>query len=466
MSDIPTSSMADVSLADSTTQDDHEMPWAQPHSSQLASTSSSADVADLQPEGELDQSTISSRSPVSFVCSVSDPQKEQDGSQNAFISYKVVTETNCPSFERSPAQVRRRFSDFSFLYELLSNEYAACAIPPLPDKSRLEYVKGDHRFGSDFTSKRAASLTRFLDRVTMHPVLKRSRILYAFLESNDWNSTYRKQMKNGSSISGTGPSTAGGMLDGISDTFLNAFSRVHEESKEVHEIKERCSKLDDNLGAIEKSFVRIVRKESELSRDLAEFGDHMSKLADIEPHVGAEFHEFARAIQFLSSGLKSLTDNLDTDFVGYLRDSEHWVSVVRSLVKQREQKQLDYEALVYYLGRAKSDRESMLSGSGGSSATSFLRSKVEDLRGINNEQARQGKIMRLEKKIADLEKEVTSAEQTSHSFEKYTLNEMAIFDAMKTDEMNSTMARLADYHVDFFKSLVSEYEGVLNNMKQ
>lgn len=72
--------------------------------------------------------------------------------------------------------MRRRFTDFVFLYNTLCREYAAVAVPPLPEKHNMAYVRGD-RFGVDFTQRRSHSLHRFLKRITLHPELRRSSIL-------------------------------------------------------------------------------------------------------------------------------------------------------------------------------------------------------------------------------------------------------------------------------------------------
>ncbi|KAA8575316.1 hypothetical protein EYC84_004490 [Monilinia fructicola] len=112
-------------------------------------------------------------------CLVGSPIKENDGTKDAFVSYLVTTHTTFPTFQKPTTTVRRRFTDFVFLYNTLCREYPACAVPPLPDKHKMEYVRGD-RFGTDFTQRRANSLARFLTRLTLHPVLRRSALLIIF----------------------------------------------------------------------------------------------------------------------------------------------------------------------------------------------------------------------------------------------------------------------------------------------
>lgn len=126
-------------------------------------------------------------------CTVEKPQKDNEGTKDAYISYLVTTQvslSNLPStslssssiqttfatFQKPETKVRRRFTDFVFLYNSLCREYPAVAVPPLPEKHNMAYVRGD-RFGTDFTQRRSHSLHRFLKRISLHPELRRAAIL-------------------------------------------------------------------------------------------------------------------------------------------------------------------------------------------------------------------------------------------------------------------------------------------------
>lgn len=386
-----------------------------------------------------------------FNCSVTKPQKE-DG-QSPFVSYLVTTETNSPSFQSSKVEVRRRFSDFLYLHDSLMAEFAASAIPPLPDKQRLEYLKGD-RFGTEFTLRRASSLGRFLTRIGRHPILKKSKTFYAFLESNDWNS-YKKHKGTRST------SSEEGVFSGLSDTFLNAFSKVQNQSKELNEVKERAEKLDQNLANIEKTFSRVVRHQGNLVTDLDEFGTQTVRLATLEPGLSVEVSEFARGINEYMQSEYLLREKVDSDYIVSLKDMDNYVSALKGLIKQREQKQLDYEALQEYLRKAKVDRNNLQSG-----GTNFLRSKVEDFRGVDHEQSRQERVQRLDVRIDDLEREVASAKITSESFEDYAINEVQVFERIKNSEMKDSLNSLCDYNVQFYQQVLDTFESVAESMSK
>ena len=77
--------------------------------------------------------------------------------------------------------VRKRYSDFEWLHQTLSEQYLNCIIPPLCKKNYME------QFDEQFISKRARSLERFMNGIAIHPVLKNSFIFYDFMtiKNND-----------------------------------------------------------------------------------------------------------------------------------------------------------------------------------------------------------------------------------------------------------------------------------------
>jgi sorting nexin-4 len=320
------------------------------------------------------------------------------------------------------------------------------------DKSRLEYVKGD-RFGQEFTLKRAASLTRFLTRISHHPTLKKSRIFGTFLESDDWNTFRRNRggVRPASAVDGVS------VFDGISDTFLNAFSKPNVQSKELVDARERADKLSDNISAVEKTLLRVNRRQSDLVSDLQDFADQVLKLAALEPNLSSQFNELARCVHDLARGFYILKEQVDGDYAVSLRDMQNYIVSLKSLIKTREQKQIDYEALEDYLSKANVERELLLSGSG----TNFLQKKVEDFRGIDHEKSRKERISKLDIRIHDLASEVKSAKATSESFEEFTTREVGIFENIKSLEMKNTLDGFVDAHIHFYADRIKEMEAIM-----
>ncbi|KAK5208728.1 intercellular trafficking and secretion [Exophiala xenobiotica] len=396
------------------------------------------------------------------------PLKENDGTKDAYVSYLVTTHTDFKTFQRTDFSVRRRFTDFVFLRQTLHRDYPACAVPPLPEKNNMAYVRGD-RFSTEFTQRRAWSLHRFVKRCTLHPVLRRAPILILFLETADWNAQMRLRPSRSNTIEGGNAAAPTGFFDNVADTMLNAFSKVHKPDKRFIEVTERANKLDEDLSHVEKIITRVARRESDLETDYAELATNMRKLTPLEPSIEAQLQTFAGCVEENSRGWKGLKDHTDQNYLGSLRDMEAYINSVKSLLKTREQKQLDFEGLTEYLQKATSERDSLASsnpyhhGSNLNPAT-FIRNKVEDMRGVDHETSRRDRARKLELKIAELNREVDSAKGTSEMFDEQVVREVADFERIKGVEFKDSLGAMATQHMEFYQNVISTWERFLVDM--
>lgn len=366
--------------------------------------------------------------------------------------------------------VRRRFTDFVFLRNALYKEYQAAAVPPLPEKNNMAYVRGD-RFSTEFTQRRAWSLHRFIKRITQHPILRRSAIFLLFIETSDWN----QQMKQRPSRSSTaiepnsGPAPPQGFFDNVADTMLNAFSKVHKPDRRFLEVMERLNKLDEDLNHVEKIVARVVRREGDLELDYSELATNMRKLTPLEPTIEPQVLTFAGCVEESSRGWKGLKDHTDQNYLGSLRDMDAYIASVKALLRTREQKQLDFEGLTDYLQKASQERDSLASQAqyGTSSSlnpATFIRNKVEDMRGVDHEQARRERARRLELRIEELNREVDIAKSTSEMFDTQVMKEVDDFERIKGVEFRDSLGALAGKHIEFYQSVVHTWERFLQDV--
>ncbi|KAK4100738.1 hypothetical protein N658DRAFT_450828 [Parathielavia hyrcaniae] len=425
-------------------------------------------------------------------CTVSEPHKENDGTKDAYVSYLITTHTTFPSFQRPNTSVRRRFTDFVFLYKVLCREYQGCAVPPLPDKQRMEYVRGD-RFGPDFTARRGYSLQRFLSRIALHPELRRAGILHTFLESPDWNATMRSRAGRlgpagaGGDGLGHSPTAAttsgsggggggGGVFDSFADSFMNAFTKVHKPDRRFIEVKETTDKLDEDLNNVEKVVARVARREADLETDLKDLAEQFQKLITLEPGVESAVHAFAASVEDTAAGLKKLKDHTDQDYLSSLRDMVAYSGALKALLRAREQKQLDYEQLTEYLNKATAERDALASGgghgyysSGGgplAGAGGFIRSKIEDVRGVDHEQARRDRQRKLELRIDELTREVENARAESDEFGDHVVKEVGSFEWIKKVEFKRQFGGLVDSHIEFYGGVAETWEAYVREMER
>lgn len=150
-------------------EDDAPRPPLAPRASTSRTASGRPGSVDLRPEGYLTVRIPSSGSLSPQLRShraqlhVSEPNKELDGTKDAYVSYAVIgkvrltallwqqcssdrAQTSLPMYQTKSFANRRRFQDFTFLREHLTKDFPACVVPPLPEKHRMGAFA--HRFSS------------------------------------------------------------------------------------------------------------------------------------------------------------------------------------------------------------------------------------------------------------------------------------------------------------------------------
>uniref|UniRef100_A0A8D0WKD7 Sorting nexin-1 n=2 Tax=Sus scrofa TaxID=9823 RepID=A0A8D0WKD7_PIG len=122
---------------------------------------------------------------------ITDPEKIGDG-MNAYVAYKVTTQTSLPMFRSKQFSVKRRFSDFLGLYEKLSEKHSqnGFIVPPPPEKSLIGMTKvkvgKEDSSSAEFLEKRRAALERYLQRIVNHPTMVQDPDVREFLEKEEW----------------------------------------------------------------------------------------------------------------------------------------------------------------------------------------------------------------------------------------------------------------------------------------
>lgn len=274
-------------------------------------------------------------------------------------------------------------------------------------------------------------------------------------------------MKNRPQRGLSGSDSGGGVLETWTDSFLNAFSKAHKTDKRFTDVNDRASKLDDDLGTVSKTVARVAKRESDLETDYTDLATQFQKLAALEPGVQDELTKFATSLQATSEGWKELQAHTDQNYLGSLKDMEAYSGSVKSLLKTREQKQLDFEGLTDYLNKAAFERDTLASSPHVSnlSTTAFLRQKIEDVRGVDHEQSRRERQRKLEVQISRLQTEVEGAKKTSEAFDEEVVKEIQDFERIKAVEFRDALGRLADAQMGFFRSNVEIWERFLRDME-
>ncbi|KAL2919983.1 intercellular trafficking and secretion [Polyrhizophydium stewartii] len=407
-------------------------------------TSFDAHIASGGPSGRASASSLLGPRALSVV--VSDPQKHGEGS-SAFVSYLIRTRTTIDSFKSPEPAVRRRFQDFVTLHKLLADAHAACILPPLPGKHRMEYITGD-RFSPEFIEKRRASLQTYIDRISRHPVLMRSPHVQRFLEAEQM-SAYDL------------PKRETHVFENISDVFLNAFSKVRKPDERFTEIKESIDKFEQNLINVEKMHSRLLKFQMDLATDLADFGSSLTSLGMMETQISQPLTEFGNRIPAHSQTLKEKTFTEEQDYVTMLREYVAYSQSVKDVLKARDQKQVDHEELSNWLLSHQSDRDRTMSTGKSPGIAGFFKDKINDLKGVDPEKARQMRLVKLEAKIQELQEAVGQSSITSEAFSKEVLKEIEAFQVLKVHDFKLFLRDYVDAQLNFHERGFNFWSGLL-----
>lgn len=115
--------------------------------------------------------------------SVSDPVK-QSNNFGSFVTYRVTTKSNMDAFSSLETVVDRRYSDFQWLWDVLTADFPAVAIPALPEKQTFGFAKLGFT-SSSYMEARQRGLEKFLLRISEHPQLSASARLSEWLQASD-----------------------------------------------------------------------------------------------------------------------------------------------------------------------------------------------------------------------------------------------------------------------------------------
>ncbi|KIM70204.1 hypothetical protein SCLCIDRAFT_512776 [Scleroderma citrinum Foug A] len=392
---------------------------------------------------------------------VKDPVKELAETKDAYVSYLVVARTNLPIFSAQSTSARRRFQDFVFLRDHLVRDFPACVVPALPDKHRLEYITGD-RFSPEFMERRRLELHRFLQRISRHPTLQRSTLLRAFLESTEWHVYMHQHVAHP-----PGPEPTPGLLDNLSDTLLNAFARVRKPDDRFLEMRENVDRFDDGLVLCERLWNRIRGRANDLTTDYHDLAVAAQGLGFLESGITDPLNHFSNTLLEFSALFRHKTQTTTDPFLVHLHSLLTYSNANRSVLKLRDQKQLDFEELSDYLSGVTLERDrlsAVISGHAGGSGlglSAYLKDKVDAMRGADDDRSRVEKMRKLDVKIKELQDAVTAAHDTSDAFSDETLREQRIFQYAKEAEMKEMLSNLADGEVEFYQSAMEEWERII-----
>ena len=228
-----------------------------------------------------------------------------------FFSRKYVTYL----IETIPFEikVRKRYSDFEWLRNILSIIYPHVTIPPMPKKNFSS------RFNEEFINKRLRSLEKFLKGISIHPLLRNSQIFYDFIsiskenEFNNKKNEYNKlklpqKLYEHKTISGEG------------DTYI-----TNDKEGDLNNIRDICILNQVNLSQITKSYKSLIESINIVSEQMKnisniwnEIGNSSNKLNENESVIDV-YYAFSKLMSDWSEMEKKTISILNIQIREYFR---------------------------------------------------------------------------------------------------------------------------------------------------
>uniref|UniRef100_A0A9J7WV79 Sorting nexin-1 n=1 Tax=Cyprinus carpio carpio TaxID=630221 RepID=A0A9J7WV79_CYPCA len=249
-------------------------------SAPAASVASSSSKAPSKTLEELEEEESEDKFDLNI--SVTNPEKVGDG-MNAYMAYKVSTQTSLTMFRSKTFTVRRRFSDFLGLYEKLSEKHSqnGYIVPPPPEKSILGMTKvkvgKEDPSSAEFVERRRAALERYLQRVVCHPSLLQDPDVREFLEKEELPRAVSTQ-----ALSGAGFLK---MLNKATDAVSKMTIKMNEQDVWFDEKIQDVENEEQHMRKLHVMVESLVNHRKELSGNTAVFAKSVAMLGSSEDNT-------------------------------------------------------------------------------------------------------------------------------------------------------------------------------------
>jgi sorting nexin-4 len=138
---------------------------------------------------------------------------------------------------------------------------------------------------------------------------------------------------------------------------------------------------------------------------------------------------------------------------------------LKGLLRAREQKQVDFEQTTVLLQDQTAQRDRLSSPAAARSTTGFIRSKLEDVRGVDHEQSRRQRVRECEMRIEELTRAAEEAKRDTEAFDEEVVREVQDFERIKRNEFRKQLGGLCDAHGAFYGGVIETWERYVRDME-
>ena len=243
------------------------------------------------------------------VITVGSPEKKEGGFfSKSYINYLVTT-------SGLNLNVKRRYSDFVWLHQVVFDLFPYIIVPPVPKKNKL----GGDRFSDVFIHKRMRYLEKFLNWLVANPVIKNSKLFYDFLsiekeaDFNKSKNTYQK-MKPDTNIKEF-YSANGIMTLGVKNEKEIYFQNIKDNSLYNQEL---LNKLNISLKQLKIQMDIFIQKIEEVTQIWQDLFKNSTKYFD-DKNITNTYEQMTKLFTNWSESLKKQNTLIFVDIREYFK---------------------------------------------------------------------------------------------------------------------------------------------------
>lgn len=200
-----------------------------------------------------------------------------------------------------------------------------------------------------------------------------------------------------------GPEAPPRLMDNLSDTLMNAFAKVRKPDERFVELRTRLEQLEDGLANVERLSTKSRTRLADLSGDYEDMAIGVQGLAYLESGIFGPLTRFEHANLAFGRAVHDADGPVAGAFVEDVHSLIAYSAAFRGVLKFRDQKQLDFEETSAYLSTVSAERERLVGGYGhGLGLGSYLKDKVDSLRGGDNDGSREARLARLDERVKEV----------------------------------------------------------------
>ena len=246
---------------------------------------------------------------------ISDPKViEGNFFSKSYVSYLVETEP-------LGYQVRRRFSDFIWLHDILKSIYINVIVPPLFKKNNYLYALKDYQI-----AKRIRTLNKFMEEISRHPLLRNSQMFYDFISMKDDQDFTRKKDEYSKIIVPTKAEDIKTLTGEINISFNFDKEQYAEKVKNLSESNEEIMKrLIKEYKYLNVQLQNVITKIKKISTIWVELYNTSNKYSEGEIITGvySNFSKFMNDWTKLYETQINLINENIREYYRYIRNEYH-----------------------------------------------------------------------------------------------------------------------------------------------